>query len=76
MEEKLEERLRLEENQRKEEESQQILREEQKRQINQMKEEFRRKSKPMDQKKNCESQTGFTTDSGKGNKTHPPLKKF
>ena len=30
-----------------------------------MKEEFRRKAKPMDQKKNCESQTGFTTDSGK-----------
>ena len=35
-----------------------------------MKEELRRKSKPMDQKKNCESQTGFTTDSGKGNKNY------
>ena len=61
----MEERLRNEENQLKEELLKQKLKDDYKRQIDLAREEFRKKSKSSHQKRHCESQTGFTTDSGK-----------
>lgn len=65
LENRLNERLRNEENQLKEELLKQKLKDDYKRQIDQAREEFRKKSKSSNQKRHCESQTGFTTDSGK-----------
>ena len=46
------------------EEEQLRLVEEKQRKIELAKEDFRKKSKNVTAKRNCESQTGFTTDSG------------
>ena len=65
LEEKLEERLRQEEEAKREEENIRRLEETHKRQIDQVREEFRRKSRASQKtQRHCESQTGFTTDSG------------
>ena len=61
----MEDRLRVEENQLKEELLKQKLKDDYKKQIDMAREEFRKKSKSSNQKRHCESQTGFTTDSGK-----------
>ena len=65
LEDKLGERVRQEEVARKEEENIRRLEETHRRQIDQVREEFRRKSRVSQKtQKHCESQTGFTTDSG------------
>ena len=56
---------RQEQEARKKEEEQLRLAEEKQRKVELAKEDFRKKSKNVTAKRNCESQTGFTTDSGK-----------
>ena len=62
---RLEERTRQEQEARRKEEEQLRLAEEKQRKVELAKEDFRKKSKNVTAKRNCESQTGFTTDSGK-----------
>ena len=64
LEDKLHQRSKTEEDSRMEEETRQKEEEEHRRHVEQVREEFRRKTKTLNQRKHCESQTGFTTDSG------------
>ena len=65
LEDKLHERSRKEENIRLDEETKIQEEEEHRRHVEQVREQFRRKTKTLNQRKHCESQTGFTTDSGR-----------
>ena len=61
---RLEERTQVEQEVARQEKEQLRLVEEKQRKIELAKEDFRKKSKNVTTKRNCESQTGFTTDSG------------
>ena len=62
---RLEERSRQEEEQLRREEEEARLEQERQQKAELAKEDFRKKSKNGTAKRHCESQTGFTTDSGK-----------
>ena len=61
---RLEERSKAEQEVARQEEHQLRLLQEKQRKIELAREDFRKKSKTVTAKRNCESQTGFTTDSG------------